>query len=200
MKLFAPLRSLCCLFGLVAALAAGARADIVKIFENPGGIPTVKVFNLAGNDITSSRATVLSDTTVGFLHFTLVDSLTNLSPGIYYTDIFADHVGGTLRDRLIFNVLGPAGGFDDIRFAVSPVTLALPPGAFNQGYDQVFGSFPGEIGVIYWTGHDDLNYHFVVVPGTPGQITVPEPSTLLMTSAVLLMIAGVAARRRGSIL
>jgi hypothetical protein len=197
MKLFAPLRNFVCLTALSATLVGNGRADIVKIFENPGGIPTVKMFNLGGADITSLRATVLADSGAGFLHFTLADSFTNLSPGIYYTDIFADTVGGTLRDRLIFNVLGPAGGIDDVRFAVFPKTLPLPPGAFNQGYNQVFGSYPGEVGVIYWTGHDDLNYHFVVVPGTPvvPEIPVPEPSTLVLTAAILLTVAWLASGR-----
>lgn len=196
MKFFAPLRYFVCLSGVAAMLAVAAHADIVKIFENAGAVPTVKVFNLAGTDITGLRASILPDTTVGFLHFTLADSFTNLSPGIYYTDIFADHVGGTLRDRLIFNVLGSAGGVDDVRFAVVPVTLSLPPGAFNQGYDQVFGSYPGEIGVIYWTGHDDLNYHFLVVPGTPAEITVPEPAALVVAAAVLLVLALLLGRRQ----
>ncbi|HMK31545.1 MAG TPA: PEP-CTERM sorting domain-containing protein [Terriglobales bacterium] len=151
-------------------MIGSATADNITITDLESGIPGLTV--PAG-----VQFTILPDSTTNFLHFTLTMNQRPYTPQTIYTDLFDDTIGGTLSDRIVIAVASPTTV--EVKFASVPATLTVPSGALKTNFFAVEQlNTPQQVGVVYFTGVTDGNFHFWVV-SEPAP-TVPEPTSLIL--------------------
>ena len=157
--------------------------------------PTVTVFE-GPNDVTSQVLTFQSNNNPAgeFLHFTLpltVDPTVSSA----YSDLFEDHLGGTLSDRLVLTVSDLSL---DVQFASDPASVAIPPGAIH-GLDFVENGDFQTLFIVEVTGPGStpaatgpVSYEFQV----RSDVEVPAPATLFLVASGLAGLGALGWRRR----
>ena len=158
------------LLAAIGIITGSATADSITITDSESGIPVLTV--PAG-----LQFTILGDSTTNYLHFTLTMKQNPYTPQTLYTDLFDDHLGGILSDRIVFSVISQTTV--DVKFASNPATLTVPFGALPTGLSAVEQlNTPQQVGVVYYTGVTDGNFHLWVVSEPPPK--VPEPTSLVL--------------------
>ena len=165
-----------------AGISCGGAPCTVKI-DDLTDTPTVTVFD--GSFPASFLISGLS-TSGELLQFTLP-----LSGGIpnesHYSDLFEDHLGGILSDRLVA-IVSSDGNSLGVKFASDPNVLDIPANAIHET-DQV------ENGLFQplFTVSDDLSYTFQVRSDV---VETPAPATLLLIGSGLAGLGALGWRRK----
>jgi len=171
------------LVGLATGIGwAGVAVTIVRIDDLTEGPPTVT--------IAPPSLIVPTFISIGpeFVHFTLPLPLSGPESTTTYVDLFEDHIGGQVSDRLLFTYHAN-DLFVDVQFASDPVTITLPPGAINQFNNVENGNF---VFAGTFSIGENLVYSFQVRSDVAD---VPGPATLLLLGSGLAALAGATWRR-----
>ena len=169
-----------------------ASADIVCISDLTKGAPRVKVFSggtcdSGVTDITSSTLTLKPDSGAELLHFTLAVGANNRLSGLkFVTDLWEDHINGTLSDVLLLAVVNPI----DVVFCSNPIFCnpagyTLVTGGLLEPVENGRFQYEGSIGN---TGTGTGNYTFYVRSDLETPEPMPEPgSVLLLATSIAAM-------------
>ena len=183
-------------FSLVTGLAGVSRAGFVCSATSPCSVqiddltetPTAKVTQ--GTSSFTVPAPIAGET----LTFGLSLSGT-ATPGARFSDLFEDHVGGTLSDRVLVTITNPPGttGLSNVfvTFASDPSTITPPLGATLADALVENGNFQ-DLPILLSSFGPSVS-SFQVRSDVE---TVPEPSTLLLLGGPLAALVGAAWRRR----
>jgi hypothetical protein len=161
---------------------------------------TVKI-----DDLTETPTVLVTPVTLGiptfapdnnpageFLHFTFFAF--EPGPPVFqpplYSDLFEDHLGGTLSDRLVVTY-NPISGLVDVKFGSDPATVAIPDGATHEPDFVENGDFQTLFSIAGPVSGQSVQFQ-VASDVDP----VPAPATLFLVGAGLAGLGAVAWRRK----